>query len=158
MVTDFLLCVRKPSKRPPGVRLFVLDKINEQKKSFTLVEVLMTLFLVSSAMVGTLSVFVFGSTFMTELRQHTVALQAAKEQVEVIRGLTFDEILALPSNFIANGFNELSDATGTRAVDDVNGSNDIRRVTVNVRWVTPRGRVLNQTLVTLMTREGINRR
>ena len=139
-------------QRPP-----YFEKFKKLKSGFTLIEVLCALFLVSGAIMGTLSVFVDGSNFITELRLHAVALNAANEKLEMIRGMPFDAILVLPSNFIANGFNELDEPTGTIILDNIYGSNDIRRITVSVSWNSPRGRILNRTLVTFMTRKGINR-
>ena len=71
--------------------------------------------------------------------------------------MTFDNILALGSSFTAAGFSNLSNPTGTLIIDNPYSTDNIRRVTIIVGRTSPQGRFLSKTLVTLVTRGGINR-
>ena len=128
-----------------------------EKKGFTLIEVLSATLILTVALLGVASSFSRGSVFISEIRERYVATQAAQEEIELIRDMSFNNILALGSSFTAAGFSSLNTPTGTVIVDDPYSDSNIRRVTVTVDWISSRGRNLSRNLVTLVTREGINR-
>jgi prepilin-type N-terminal cleavage/methylation domain-containing protein len=134
--------------------MLFLDRNNN---GFTLLEIMFAVLIVGIALVGIALAFSRSSIFITEIRQTSVATQAAQEEIEIIRDMDFDNILALGSSFTAAGFSSLNNPIGTLTVDNPYGTADMRRVTVTVTWTSPEGRTLSRSLVTLVTRDGINR-
>ncbi len=123
-----------------------------------MVELLLAVLILVISMVGVALVFGRGTAMMTgEIKEEVIATQAAQERLETIRNLPFDTLLSLGSTFTAVGLSNLNNAIGTVAVTDPLGSNDIRQVTVTVTWQSSEGRTHQKSLVTLVTRNGINR-
>jgi len=133
------------------------------KKAFTLIEVLIAVLVLTIGLVGSLPVFARSNAYITEIQQHMIASQAAKEQIELIRNMSFNTAILAGGNFTPSGFTYLASTfgnpTGTITVDDpyASADTDMKRVSVKVAWNTPKGRALNRSLVTLITRNGINK-
>lgn len=128
-----------------------------KKKGFTLVEILVAVVVLGIALCSIACIFPKGLIFITEIRQTAIATQAAQEEMELIRDMAFDNILELGASFTAAGFSELNSPTGTLIIDNPYRTDDMRRVTIVVNWTSLQGRSLSKSLVTLVTREGINR-
>lgn len=129
----------------------------KNRRGFTLVEVLISVFVLAVAVAGTLLAFTKTNQMMTQLRELTVAEQCVKEEIESIRDMSYTAILGMGSTFTAAGFSSLNNAAGTLTIDDPFGDPDIRRVTVTVAWDSNQGRQLSIQQATLVTREGINK-
>lgn len=127
------------------------------KLGFTLVEAL------SAAIILGIGLFVLGTVFLQEfsvinkLREMTLATLSAQEEIEQVRGESFDTIKNLGSSFTASGFNYLKNPVGTVTVDNIYGNDNIRRVSVTVSWASRSGATLSKSLVTLVTRDGIDK-
>ncbi len=133
------------------------------KKGFTLIEITLTVLILIIISIGIVSIFSHGFAISTETREISIATQAAQQQMELIRDMTFDDILALgtsftfpSSTFPAPGFTHLTNPVGAVTVSS-HGDSNIQKVTVTVSWTSPQGRSSSKSLVTLITREGIKK-
>ncbi len=134
----------------------------KKEEGFTLIEVLITMMILSGVMTALLSCFIYGLNIISRMKQTAVATQIIQEQLEDIRDMTYDEIVSLGTSFDNAGFEQLStwsgceEASGAIAVESSLGD-DIKKITVTVQW-TYRGRAQREDLVTFITREGINKK
>ena len=127
------------------------------KKGFTLIEITLTILIIVIVSIGIVSIFSHGFTVSTETREISIATQAAQEEIECIRDMAFGSITS--SSFTTSGFTHLTNPVGTVTVDTyIAGENDIKKVTVTVNWTSAGGRSLTKSLVTLITREGIDKK
>jgi prepilin-type N-terminal cleavage/methylation domain-containing protein len=140
-------------------QLKISGKFKERncKEGFTLVEVLMAALILSVTLASSLLVFTKTNILVSRVQQRNIATQAAKEEIERIRDMSFDDAIALDSSFTTTSFSELFNPVGALTIDDPFDNDDIRRVTVTVTWNTAQGKELSTTLGTLITRGGINR-
>lgn len=133
-----------------------------KEEGFTLIEVLVTMVILSGVLTALLSCFIYGLNIISRMKQTAVATQIIQEQLEDIRDKTYDEILSLGTSFDNASLDQLSTwsgcegASGGIAVESSLGD-DIKKVTVTVQW-TYRGRAQREDLVTFITREGINKK
>lgn len=127
-----------------------------REEGFTFIEVLVTIVVVAVALMALLSVFIYGFNLLSRMKHVAIATQCAQEEVEGIRNLTFDEILALGSSFTNESLILLENSSGVRTIEDSLGD-DIKKLTVSVFW-TYRGQPLRKDIVTYITREGINKK
>jgi prepilin-type N-terminal cleavage/methylation domain-containing protein len=134
----------------------------KKEEGFTLIEVLITMMILSGVMTALLSCFIYGLNIISRMKQTALATQIIQEQLEDIRDMTYDDIVSLGSSFDNAGFEQLSTwggcegASGGVAVESSLGD-DIKKITVTVQW-TYRGRAQREDLVTFITREGINKK
>lgn len=135
---------------------------NKKEEGFTLIEVLVTMMILSGVLTALLSCFIYGLNIISRMKQTAVATQIIQEQLEDIRNMTYDEIVVLGTSFENASLGELSKwsgcegANGSIAVENSEGD-DIKRVTVTVQW-TYRGRAQREDIVTFITRDGINKK
>jgi len=129
---------------------------NNKEKGFTLVEILVTIVVVAVALMALLSVFIYGFNLLSRMKQTAIATQCAQEELENIRNLTYDEILALGPSFTNDNLTLLQNSSGVRTVEDSVGP-DIKKLTLSVFW-TYRGQNMRKDIVTYITREGINKK
>ena len=133
------------------------------ERGFTLIEAF------AGSVVFAMALFVIGLaiyaefSFINQNREKALGIMAGQEYIEHIRALPFDEILAIgPSWAMASSnkpsaFAYLPNPQGTVTVDNIYGQNNIRRVSVTVTWDSLAGGTKSRRLVTLMTRNGINK-
>lgn len=97
--------------------------------------------------------------FIGQDRERSIATLSLQQEIETLRGMPFDNILALGPNFTftTDGFTYLRAATGSVQLIDVYGSGNIRKVYLTVNWTSINGHSLQASLTTLMTRNGINK-
>ena len=134
----------------------VIVKRKKKEEAFTLMEVLITIFLLAIVLLTLITVFVYGFNLLSRTKQVNLATQIAHEEVEIIRNMTFDNIASLGTSFTNAKLSNLLNSQGTVAVEDSIGS-DIKKVTVTVTW-DYRGVQLKKDVVTLVAREGINKK
>lgn len=134
----------------------------KKEEGFTLIEVLVTMMILSGVLTALLSCFIYGLNIISRMKQTAIATQIIQEQLEDIRDKTYDEIVSLGTSFENTRLDQLSaqsgceEASGGVAVESSEGD-DIKKITVTVQW-TYRGRTQREDLVTFITREGINKK
>jgi len=118
---------------------------------------------VMAALIMAIGLFVVGTVIYSQFsslnqnREKAIATLAAQEEIENIRGMSFDSILALGPSFTSSGFDYLNNPSGTLAIDSIYGASNIKRVSVTVSWDSITGGSLDRKLVTIVTRGGINK-
>ena len=133
--------------------------IKKQKKSdegFSLIEVLIAIFVLGIVSLTLVSVFIYGFSVVYRTKQISLATQIAQEQVELVRNMNYDDILLLGSTYDHDSLTELIDGAGTLSLESGPGE-DIKKLTVSVTW-DYRGFTMRKDVVTFITREGVNRK
>ncbi len=135
----------------------------KKEEGFTLIEVLITMMILSGVMTALLSCFIYGLNIISRMKQTALATQIIQEQLEDLRDKTYDEVVNLGTSTFDNaGLDQLStwsgceEASGGIVVESSEGD-DIKKVTVTVQWIY-RGRAQREDLVTFITRDGINKK
>ncbi|MFP4081457.1 MAG: prepilin-type N-terminal cleavage/methylation domain-containing protein [Candidatus Aminicenantes bacterium] len=137
--------------------------VRKNNQGFTIMEVLVTMFILAVVLIMLIGFFVYGYNVFSRTRQVAFAAQIAKQQVELIRNMAFEDILALPSS---SNFNHphldhpvLENGTGSYTIEDIPEDNQdlIKKLTVTITWDYG-GRQMKKSVVTYITKEGINRR
>ncbi|HXV19038.1 MAG TPA: prepilin-type N-terminal cleavage/methylation domain-containing protein [Candidatus Omnitrophota bacterium] len=135
-------------------------KILKSDKGYTLIEALICV------MIGTIAIASMGFSLANgfwmadENRAHMYALNALRKEVENVRGMDYDAVVALggTSTFTDTGgpLSKLPSSTGTRIIQNSFGD-DIKKITFRVSWTARSGRTLTESLTTYVSRVGINR-
>ena len=137
----------------------VVKSIQNQKnpqKGFSLIEVLIAIFILGIVSVTLISVFIYGFNIVFRTRQVNLATQIAQEEVELVRNLNYDDILLLGSTFTHDSLSELVNGAGALSIESGSGD-DIKKLTVSVTW-DYRGTNMRKDFVTFITRDGVNKR
>jgi hypothetical protein len=135
------------------------SRISSGRRGFTLIEAL------SVACILAIGLFAVGAAFFGELailskeKSSAIATLAAQEEIENLRGMIFDDILALgpSSSFTTSGFVYLKEPAGTLTLENIYSNANIRKVTVTVSWRSIAGATLQNSLATLISRGGIDK-
>jgi len=125
-------------------------------KGFTLVEALLASFIMAVGLFAAGTAIYSQFFSLNQNREKAIATLAAQEEVESIRGMPFDTIVNLPSSFTAGGFTYLNSPVGTVTVSSSYGDK-IKKISVTVTWSSLTGQTLQKSLVTLVTKNGINK-
>jgi len=86
----------------------------------------------------------------------TIATQSIQEELELIRNMSFNDIVTLDSSFTNESLSLLEDSSGAVNVEDSLGD-DIKKLTVSALW-SYHGKQMRKDVVTFITRKGINRK
>ncbi|MDP3790515.1 MAG: prepilin-type N-terminal cleavage/methylation domain-containing protein [Candidatus Omnitrophota bacterium] len=133
------------------------------KKGFTLVEVLIAALIMGIGLISVGAAIYEQFSFVGQIRERVIADMAAQEEIEYIRGLPFNTIInsntAFPNPSSFSSLLNNNNPSVAVAVDNYlsDPSNNIRRVSVTVSWDSFMGSRLQTNLVTLVTRNGIDR-
>ncbi|MDD5745839.1 MAG: type II secretion system protein [Candidatus Omnitrophica bacterium] len=142
--------------------------IKPKHQGFTLIELLMTTVIVGIALLGIASAFTKGTSYLSDMKERSVAAYAVQEQMEIIRSTSFDNILvSFPAGSTTpftlgadSGFSRLTSPVGSVTVDYPFGASspndNIIRVTVTVTWASSGGRIMSKSAATMVTRNGIS--
>lgn len=134
----------------------IRKKRKKDEKGFSLIEVLIAIFILGIVSITLISVFMYGFNIVYKTRQANLATQIAQEEVEAIRMLSYDDILLLGSTYEHESLSELINGAGTVTVEAGPGD-DIKKLTVSVTW-DYRGIDMRKDVVTFITREGVNKK
>jgi prepilin-type N-terminal cleavage/methylation domain-containing protein len=149
----------------------LMRRRTKKEGGFSLIEVLVTIFILGAVCITLISVFIYGFNLLQRTKDVAVATQFAQEEVEKYREKKFDSVTnvdttvflaSLPiasypylfredgtTPFLRNGQAQTVIQDGT----DIN----IKKLTVRVFW-DYRGQQQNRYVVTYISREGVNRR
>ena len=144
--------IRKLFNRRKGITAIQPTK----KDGFTLVEVLITILMLTVVLTALLSCFVQGFEILTRMKQMTIATQCIQNELESIRSMHYSDILSLDNAFTNDSLTYLDNGSGTINLEDSIGS-EIKKLTVSVTW-TYRGRQMRKDVVTYVTKKGINKK
>ncbi len=131
-------------------------KRKKREEGFTYIEVLVTMVILSVALIALLSCFLHGFNVISRMRQTAIATQSIQEELELIRNMPFNDILTLDSSFTNESLSLLEDCTGAVNLEDSLGD-DIKKLTVSALW-SYRDMQMRKDVVTFITRKGINRK
>ena len=131
-------------------------KRKKREEGLTYIEVLVTMVILGVVLIALLSCFLHGFNVISRMRQTTIATQSIQEELELIRNMSFNDILTLDSSFTNESLSFLEGSSGAVNIEDSLGD-DIKKLTVSVFW-SYRGRQLRKDVVTYITRKGINRK
>lgn len=127
-----------------------------KKGGFTLIEVMITILLLTVVMSAILSCFVQGFDILMRMKQMTVATQGIQRELELIRTMHYSDILSMDNSFTNDSFSYLDNSSGIINLEDSVGA-EIKKLTVSVIW-TYRGRQMQKDVVTYVTKKGINKK
>jgi prepilin-type N-terminal cleavage/methylation domain-containing protein len=130
--------------------------LKKKEEGFSLVEVLIAVFILGIVSMTLISVFMYGFSVVYRTKQVTLATQIAQEEVELIRNLNYDDILTVGSSFSHDSLSELVNGQGFLSLQDGPGE-DIKKLTVSVTW-DYKGTNMRKDIVTFVTREGVNKK
>ena len=137
----------------------VVKAIQNQKnsqKGFSLIEVLIAIFILGIVSVTLISVFIYGFNVVFKTRQVTIATQIAQEEVELVRNMNYDDILLLGSTYSHDNLSDLVNGAGVLSLESGPGD-DIKKLTVSVTW-DYQGTNMRKDVVTFIAREGVNKK
>lgn len=137
----------------------VVKAIQNQKnpqKGFSLIEVLIAIFILGIVSVTLISVFIYGFNVVFKTQQVSMATQIAQEEVELVRNMNYDDILLLGSTYTHDSLSELVNGAGVLSIESGPGD-DIKKLTVSVTW-DYQGTIMRKDVVTFITREGVNKK
>jgi len=143
-------------QKPTNKRKETVIKRKKREEGLTYIEVLVTMVILGVVLIALLSCFLHGFSVISRMRQTTIATQSIQEELEIIRNMSFNDILTLDSSFTNDNLSFLEDSSGAVNIEDSLGD-DIKKLTVSVFW-SYRGRQLRKDVVTYITRKGINRK
>lgn len=122
----------------------------KQSQGFTIIEVLVAIFIIGIAIIGVVIGFSSGLTMVEEIRQTATADRIAQEVMEELRG--GESISAIPSNIQREG------VTYTISISPSTVEPALTQMTVSVSFNSHTGRSLSRNLVTYFTENGITKK
>ncbi len=143
-------------QEPTNKRKETAIKRKKREEGLTYTEVLVTMVILGVVLISLLSCFLHGFNVISRMRQTAIATQSIQEELELIRNMSFNDILTLDSSFTNESLSLLEDGTGAVNVEDSLGD-DIKKLTVSVLW-SYRDMQMRKDVVTFITRKGINRK
>jgi type II secretory pathway pseudopilin PulG len=143
-------------KEPANKRKETAIKTKKREEGLTYIEVLVTMVILAVVLIALLSCFLHGFNVLSRMRQMAIATQSIQEELELIRNMSFNDILTMDSSFTNESLSLLEDSTGAVNIEDSLGD-DIKKLTVSVFWFY-RDIQMRKDVVTYITRKGINRK
>lgn len=136
----------------------ILNNVKKFKKAFSLVEILIVVFIMSVAFVSFYTVSTVGTKYIIESKNRLAAIALANEKMEIVRNMAYDDIgtvggfvagdIKPDEDVIANGrpynvktfIDYVDDALDQTDVNDENGiPNDYKTVKIIVSWTDSNG-------------------
>ena len=121
----------------------------EKSSGFTLIEIVFSILIAGTALAGLALAFSTGLASIKATRETSIAIQAAQQEIENIRNTPFDAIQT-------HGFSVPPlETDGTVVAESLEA--DMKKVSINISWISGSGRGMSKDLLTFITRNGINR-
>jgi prepilin-type N-terminal cleavage/methylation domain-containing protein len=138
-----------------------------QRAGFSLIEVLITIFILGSVCITLISVFIYGFNLLQKTKKVAMATEIAQAEVEryrntpylTIKGLAVGTALPLSaeSQALLDTPEYFNDGQGSATFEAIPGGDEnIRKLTVQIRWMY-RARQQEKNVVTYIASTGINR-
>jgi type II secretory pathway pseudopilin PulG len=143
-------------QEPTNKRKETAIKRKKREEGLTYIEVLVTMVILGVVLIALLSCFLHGFNVFSRMRQTAIATQSIQEELELIRNMSFNDILTLDSSFTNESLSLLEDNSGVISLEDSLGD-DIKKLTISALW-SHHGRQMRKEVVTYITRKGINRK
>jgi len=143
-------------QEPTNKRKKTTIKRKKREEGLTYIEVLVTMVILGVVLIALLSCFLHGFNVLSRMRRTAIATQSIQKELELIRNMSFNDILTLDSSFTNESLSLLESSSGAVNIEDSLGD-DIKKLTVSVFW-SYRGRQMRKDVVTYITRKGINRK
>jgi len=124
--------------------------LSDQKKGFTIIEVIVGVLIISVAIVGIVIGFSGGLAMVNEIRQVVTADRIAQGIMEELRG--GESLGAIPSSLEKDG------VTYTISVSPSTVQTALTQVTVTVSFKSHTGRNISRRLATYFTENGITKK
>jgi len=142
--------------KEPAKRKGTAIKRKKTEEGLTYIEVLVTMVILAVVLIALLSCFLHGFNVISRTRQMAIATQSIQKELELIRNMSFNDVLTLDSSFTNENLSLLEDSSGIISLEDSLGD-DIKKLTVSALW-SYHGRQMRKDVVTYITRNGINRK
>jgi len=130
-----------------------LMNVFEQKKGFTLIEVVVVLLILAGVIVGFLSLYTASFSLLEQLNSSVIAINDARSVLENMRNIdpfnVSNLISSYPDAAYVSGFNNLDQETVR--VDYLNVAADPIQVTITVNWQGKGNRLFTEQLTTFLT-------
>jgi type II secretory pathway pseudopilin PulG len=143
-------------QEPTNKRKETAIKRKKREEGLTYIEVLVTMVIFGVVLITLLSCFLHGFNVLSRMRRTAIATQSIQKELELIRNLSFTDILTLDSSFTNESLSLLESSSGAVNIEDSLGD-DIKKLTVSVFW-SYQGKQMRKDVVTYITRKGINRK
>jgi len=125
-------------------------------RGFTLIEVLVSMGLLSAVLLSMAGFIVYGSNLLLRTEQVSIASHILEKRMEDVRLKSFNDVSLLNTSFTDDDFARLQNAQGLCLVVNDSGE-DIKKVILSVLW-TFRGRQMRRDVLTLVTRGGVDKK
>ena len=122
-------------------------------KGFTLIEVLVAVFIIAVSLIGLVIGFSNGFAWMEEMEETSVANHIAQEKMEELRG----GIISIPATSWTTSENIQGCSYGI-TFTPTSLEPALTQVTVTVSWNSHSGKALSRSLVTYFTENGITKK
>lgn len=99
-------------------------------RGMTLIEVVVTLFLISVSVVAIIPMFTFGTKTEQQVEARTTAISLAQEKMEALQAVTFAS-LASETSAAVSGFSGFS-----RGVQVTSTASNLKKIVVTVTWTS----------------------
>ncbi len=144
-----------------------MRKQNGKETGFSLIEVLVTIFILGAVCITLISVFIYGFNLLQKTKKVAMATEIAQAEVERYRNTPYAQIFAIPvgtpqvllaeNQALLDAHEYFLDGEGSATFESVPGGDEnIRKLTVQLRWMY-RGRQQEKYVVTYIASTGINR-
>jgi type II secretory pathway pseudopilin PulG len=143
-------------REPVNMRKGTAIKRKKIEEGLTYIEVLVTMVILAVVLIALLSCFLHGFNVLSRMRQMAIATQSIQEELELIRNMSYNDVLTLESSFTNESLSLLEDSSGVISLEDSLGD-DIKKLTVSVLW-SYRETEMRKDVVTFITKKGINRK
>lgn len=129
-----------------------MKKNTSSHSGFTLIEILIAIFVIGVGLLAVLSLFGLTISVVDRCHQTNQAYLVANQTIEQIRALPFS---SLNNETTTDTITELPSGQITKTISPYQADNDLKNISVVVTW-TSRGRAQSVEINSLATPRGIN--